>query len=90
MLDRDTKAPADLPNDFAIELSKLDTGEVSTTLTRNNGQTLVFLMMCKRVAEENAEVDRDAVRNALRQEQLQGYSNQLIAQLRADARMTRK
>lgn len=90
VLDRETKAPAELPNDFAIELSKLDTGEVSTTLTRNNGQTLVFLMMCKRVAEENAEVDRDAVRNALRQEQLQGYSNQLIAQLRADARISRK
>lgn len=90
VLDRETKTPGEIPRDFAIELSKLDAGESSTVLTRNNGDTLVFLMMCKRVAEENADVDRDSVRTALRQEQLQGYSNQLINQLRADARISRK
>jgi peptidyl-prolyl cis-trans isomerase SurA len=90
VLDRETKAPGDIPRDFAIELSKLDAGESSTALTRNNGETLVFLMMCKRVAETNSEVDRETVRGTLRQEQLQGYSNQLINQLRADARISRK
>jgi peptidyl-prolyl cis-trans isomerase SurA len=90
VLDRETKAPGAIPKDFAIELSKLDAGESSTVLTRNSGQTLVFLMMCKRIADGNAEVNRDAVRSALRQEQLQGYSNQLIAQLRSDARISRK
>ena len=89
-LDREAKAPGQIARDFAIELSKLDPGESSTALTRNGGETLVFLMLCKRVAEENAEVDRDAVRSSLRQEQLQGYSNQLMNQLRADARIILK
>jgi peptidyl-prolyl cis-trans isomerase SurA len=79
-----------VPRDYAIELSKLDPGEVSTTLTRNGGETLVFLMLCKRVAERNAEADRDSVRSALRQNILQGYSARFVQQLRADARITRK
>jgi peptidyl-prolyl cis-trans isomerase SurA len=90
ILDRETKSPGEIPRDYAIELSKLDAGESSTVLTRNNGETLVFLMLCKRVAEENSETDRDAVRSILRQEQLQSYSNQLIRQLRGDARISRK
>ncbi|MGX9353869.1 peptidylprolyl isomerase [Roseobacteraceae bacterium S113] len=48
VLERGSRAPGDLPNDIAIELSKLDPGEVSTTLTRANGETLVFLMLCGR------------------------------------------
>ena len=54
VLERVKKAPSDIPQDVAIELSKLDTGEVSTTLTRANGQTLMLLMMCGRTAAANA------------------------------------
>lgn len=90
VLDRESMAPREIPQDFAIELSKLDPGETSVALTRNDGQTLVFLMLCSRIAEENAEVGRDAVRATLRQEILQGYSNLLLAQLRADARISRQ
>ena len=87
VLDRGSKAPGDIPQDIAIELSKLDPGEVSTALTRANGQTLVFLMLCNRTAEVNADVSREAVINSLRQQRLQGYADRFLEQLRADARI---
>lgn len=88
VLDRGAKKPSEIPQDVAIELAKLDPGESSIALTRSNGQTLVFLMMCKRTAEANAEVDREAVTSSIRQRKLQGYADQLVEQLRADARIT--
>ena len=87
MLERSTKAPSEIPQDIAIELSKLDPGESSVALTRSNGQTLMFLMLCKRVAAANAEASREDVLNALRQRKLQGYADLLMAQLRANARI---
>ena len=87
VLERGSKAPGAIPQDVAIELSKLDPGEVSTALTRADGQTLVFLMMCGRTAAENAEVSRDDVANALRQARLTAYADGLLEQLRADARI---
>lgn len=88
VLDRGVKKPGDIPNDIAIELAKLDAGESSVALTRANGQTLVFLMLCKRTADVNAEVDREQVVGAIRQRKLQGYADQLLEQLRADARIS--
>ena len=90
VLERGAKAPGDIPRDIGIELAKLDPGESSTALTRANGQTLVFLMLCKRTAKANAEVDRETVINSIRQSKLQGYANQLLEQLRADARISRQ
>jgi len=90
VLDRETQAPGDVPRDFAIELSKLDPGEVSTALTRADGQALVFLMLCGRVAEQNAETSREEVAASLRQQRLSGYADRLLAQLRADARIRRE
>ncbi|MEO0939784.1 MAG: peptidylprolyl isomerase [Pseudomonadota bacterium] len=87
-LDRGTLPPGDIPQDIAIELAKLDDGEVSTALTRANGQTLVFLMLCGRTAAINEDVGREEVRDQLRQERLTGYSETLLEQLRADARIT--
>ncbi|WP_156783430.1 peptidylprolyl isomerase [Roseovarius nubinhibens] len=55
VLERGSKAPSEIPQDIAYELSKLDPGEVSYTLTRSNGETLVLLMLCGRsqtIAEE--------------------------------------
>lgn len=88
VLDRETAAPADLPRDFAIELSKLDEGEVSTALTRSDGQALVFLMLCGRTQEQNAEVSRENVANNIRQRRLVGFADSFLAQLRADARIS--
>jgi peptidyl-prolyl cis-trans isomerase SurA len=87
---RETLAPSELPQDFAIELAKLDGGEVSTALTRSDGQALVFLMMCGRTAEQNAEVSREAVASTLRQRRLAGFADGLLDQLRSDARISLK
>jgi len=51
VLEIGSKAPGDIPNDIAIELAKLDPGEVSYALTRADGQTLVVLMLCGRSVE---------------------------------------
>jgi peptidyl-prolyl cis-trans isomerase SurA len=87
VLQRQTVAPGDLPADFAAELSKLDPGEVSTALTRSNGQTLVFLMLCGRTAAVNQEADRAQVANSLRQARINGYAESFLEQLRAEARI---
>lgn len=88
VLERSSKTPGDIPQDIAIELSKLDPGEVSTTLTRNSGETLVFLMLCGRTAAANQDVSREDVAAQLRQSRLSSYADSLLDQLRADARIT--
>jgi len=85
VLERTKAAPGQIPRDIALELSKLDPGEVSTTLTRNNGQTLVFLMLCSRTAAVNANVDRDRVAGSLIQRRLQQYADSDLGRLRANA-----
>ncbi|WP_412105106.1 peptidylprolyl isomerase [Sulfitobacter sp. D35] len=87
VLERDSKAPSEIPQDIAIELSKLDANEVSTALTRNNGQTLVYLMLCGRTAAQNADVDRSDVASTLRSQRLNSYADGWLEQLRADARI---
>jgi len=89
VLDRGAKKPSEIPTDIALELAKLDPGESSTALTRANGQTLVFLMLCKRTASQNAEVSQEAAVSQIRQRKLQGLAAQWLEQLRADARITR-
>ncbi|XDA99602.1 peptidylprolyl isomerase [Sulfitobacter sp. LCG007] len=90
VLQRESKAPGEIPQDIAIELSRLDPGEVSTALTRNNGETLVFLMLCSRTAARNAEVPRAEVASTLRNQQLNSYADAWLQQLRADARIIEK
>ena len=85
VLDRETLPPSKIPQDFAIELSKLDEGEVSTALTRSDGQALVFLMMCGKTAEQNAEVSREDVAGSIRQRRLSGFADSLLAELRSEA-----
>ena len=80
----------EIPQDVAIELAKLDPGEVSTALTRANGETLVFLMLCNRTTAANADVNREAVVSSIRQRKLEGYATQLLEQARAEARITRQ
>ncbi|WP_037316049.1 peptidylprolyl isomerase [Ruegeria halocynthiae] len=85
VLERTEASPADIPRDIALELAKLDLNEASATLTRNNGQTLVFLMLCKRTADGGEETSRADVANALTQQRLQAFADSLLEQLRADA-----
>jgi peptidyl-prolyl cis-trans isomerase SurA len=87
VLERGSKTPAEIPQDIAFELSKLDPGEVSTALTRNDGQTLVFLMLCGRTAAVNEDVERADAAAALRQNRVTAYAEGYLEQLRADARI---
>ena len=54
-------------------------------MTRANGQTLVFLMLCGRTAALNEDASREDVANALLQQRLNAFSQSYIEQLRADA-----
>ncbi|MEL7131606.1 MAG: peptidylprolyl isomerase [Pseudomonadota bacterium] len=87
VLDRGSLPPEDIPDDIAIELSKLDPGEVSTALTRANGNTLVFLMLCGRTPtlDEDQEIDREAIAVRLRNQRLAAFASTLLAELRAEA-----
>ena len=71
--------------DIYDELAKLDPNEASATLTRNNGQTLMFLMLCNRTRNLGEDTTRVDVANALTQQRLQALANSLLEQLRADA-----
>lgn len=87
-LDRDVLPPADIPADVAMELAKLDAGEASYVLTRANGETLVFLMMCGRTPALGDGVDRETIRGQLRTQRLNTYADALLADLRAAATIT--
>lgn len=85
VLQIDTLPVSEIPNDVALELSKLDPGEVSTALTRADEETLVFLMMCGRSYEARADADRDALRNQLQSARLAALADSFLAEMRADA-----
>nr|WP_244614894.1 peptidylprolyl isomerase [Pukyongiella litopenaei] len=85
LLERHELPPGKIPRDVALELAKLDNGEISTALTRSNGQTLMLVMMCNRTAALNEEATREQVANALTQQRLSAFSDSYLEQLRADA-----
>nr|WP_319250748.1 peptidylprolyl isomerase [uncultured Celeribacter sp.] len=85
VLQIDTLPVSDIPNDVAVELAKLDPGEVSTALTRSNGQTLVFLMMCGRTYAATEDADREQVRQRLLSNRIGALADSFVAELRADA-----
>jgi len=87
-LERDVLPTADIPQDVAIELAKLDPGETSYVLTRANGETLVFLMLCGRTPVLGEGQDREAIRGQLRSQRLTSYADALLADLTAAANIT--
>ncbi|WP_319826449.1 peptidylprolyl isomerase [Thalassovita sp.] len=87
ILTRSTQKPGDIPQDIAIELAKLDKGEFSTLLTRNNGQTLVLLMMCGRTPTLTEDASREEITAQLRNRRLESLAAGYLEQLRADARI---
>ena len=88
-LERITLPPSELPRDVAIELAKLDRNETSTALTRDDGQTLMVLMLCGRTAEIAADEDdiRTTVANALTQQRLSELADSFLEQQKANARI---
>ncbi|WP_353888463.1 peptidylprolyl isomerase [uncultured Roseovarius sp.] len=88
VLERGSRAPEEIPQDIAIELAKLDPGEVSTTLTRSNGQTLVFLMLCGRTPKLEGEgPSNEQLGMMIRNQRLDSFANGYLEQLRAEARI---
>jgi peptidyl-prolyl cis-trans isomerase SurA len=85
VLDRLNLSPADIPDDVALELARLDAGEVSYNLTSDGGNTLVFLMLCARNNAGAGTSDRELIRNQIRSQRLNALSDALVADLRAAA-----
>ena len=94
---------AQVPGDIALELAKLDDNEVSTSLTRQNGAVMVYLMLCGRTLEtpelaepeldENGEPvpvrdEREELRQRLFAQRLASYADSFLEELRADAIIT--
>ena len=79
---REVKPVAELPDDIALELAKLDEGE-SVLFAR--GGTPSLLMLCGRTPALGEDVDRAAVRQRLLNQRLGAYAESYLAELRADA-----
>ncbi len=84
-LDRVTLAPDAISDDLALELARLDQNEFSYNLTSNNGESLVFLMLCARNSAGAGTTDRALVANQIRSQRLGALSEALVADLRASA-----
>lgn len=91
VLERGSKAPEEIPADIAAELARLDPGEVSTNITRANGQTLVFLMLCGRSPKLDGEQPSvEDLSNFIRNQRIQSFAESYLAQLMAEARIVEK
>lgn len=74
--------PDGLPQDIAIELARLDPGEVSMT---DFGTATRLVMLCRRNPAFGEGQSEDGLRNALRSQRLSGFADLLIAELKAEA-----
>lgn len=90
VLDIDTLPMSQIPTDVAKELAQLDQGESSIALTRSNGETLVFLMLCERNFAKAASADREALKTQLLSTRIGALADSHLAELRADATIVRK
>lgn len=82
-LQRETKPLAEVPQDIALELARLDAGESSTALVRGNAR--VFLMLCARTPVLEVPPSRDEVRNQLINQRLASFADGYLEDLRANA-----
>lgn len=82
VLTRQTVPPAQIPQDVALQLARLDRNETSVGLRQGNATILV--MMCGRTYGD-AAADPEALRGQLQSQRLEGFANALLADLRAAA-----
>lgn len=90
LLDRTTVAPNELSRDISLELAKLDDNEVSYTLTTNEGQELLMLMLCGRSTALGEDTSREQVSLQLRNQQLESFAQGYLEELRSEARIYEK
>lgn len=79
----ETRAPGEIPSDVALELARLDPGEVSTAVTR--GANLVLLMLCDRSIVFDPQPDRATVRARLVDQRLAAQAQIYLSELKANA-----
>lgn len=91
MLERTSQAPDEIPTDIALELAKLDPGEVSATLTRSEGATLALIMLCGRapLLEGEGPTDQDLTR-FITNRRLDSYAQGFLEELKAEARIVER
>ena len=76
-------AMTEVPGDVGLELAQLDPGESSVALTRAGFRR--FLMLCGREQTQDAPVDRDAVREQVINQKLEGLAEGYLEELRSAA-----
>jgi peptidyl-prolyl cis-trans isomerase SurA len=78
---------SDTPAAIAAELGRLDVGEASARLT--SGDSVLFLMLCERRIESGQAPSREAIRERIILERLEGSARIWLAELRARADIRR-
>jgi peptidyl-prolyl cis-trans isomerase SurA len=63
---------------------------VATALTRADGETLVFLMLCGRTTTQAEGADREQISIGLRNKRLATQAEGYLAQLKSEARIVEK
>ncbi|MFB9148237.1 peptidylprolyl isomerase [Roseovarius ramblicola] len=88
VLDRVSLPPEDIADDIAAELALLDPGEISTRLTRSDGQVLMFLMLCDRTpALDDEQPSIEDLTGFIRNQRIQSLADGYLQQLMAEARI---
>jgi len=86
VLERETLPLADVTEDIAIELARLDENESSARLTFRDGEEIpVFLMLCERFTARVEDVSREETRLQLLNRRLESHAGNYLAELHADA-----
>ncbi len=78
-----TQPAGDVPGDVGLELARLDPGESSVALTRGGFRR--FLMLCGREQTQEEPVDRDAIREQVINQKLEGMAEGYLEELRSEA-----
>lgn len=77
----------ELPQGIAMELAKLDSGEISTSLTE--GGSLMLLMLCSRELRGEDMPGADRMRASLLDARFEGMADILLEEIRAEAEIRR-
>ncbi len=78
----------ELPQDVALELSRLDAGEISANMV-DEGGALVVLMLCSRTLEREEPLSREQIGGQLRDQRLNQMADNWLEELVAQAEIRR-
>lgn len=78
-----TQPASEVPSDVGLELARLDPGEASVALNRSGFRR--FLMLCGREETQEEPISRDAIRERVVNQKLEGMAEGYLEELRARA-----